>query len=364
MITLKFMLKTHLCPNCGSTTSKVHDYRTQKIKDVPIQNKKTFIILKKRRYVCKNCGKRFFENLDFLPKYHRITNRLAAYIINELSYMNNMSFVASKANVSSHTVKRIFDMVSYPTPDYLPEVISIDEFKGNSGNSDYHCIIVDPINHKVIDIIKDRKLHVLCSYFKKIKNRDKVKYVIIDMWKPYVEIVKTFFKNATIIIDKFHFMRYNTWAIEGVRKRIQKNMDPKLRRYYKRSRKLILAKYESLDEESKRELDIMLLYNDELRQAHFLKERFYKISKAKSSSEARKLLKEWIDLARRSGIKEYISCANTLGRWFKEIVNSFDVPYTNGWTGGFNNKIKVIKRNAFGFRNFERFRNRILHCCR
>lgn len=118
------------------------------------------------------------------------------------------------------------------------------------------------------------------------------------MWKPYVEIVKAFFKNATIIIDKFH-----------------------------------------------------------------LKERFYKVSNAKSSSEARELLKEWIDLARRSGIKEYISCANTLIRWFKEIVNSFDVPYTNGYIEDFNNKIKVIKRNAFGFRNFERFRNRILHCC-
>ncbi|WP_423236643.1 helix-turn-helix domain-containing protein, partial [Caloramator fervidus] len=80
-----------------------------------MQNKKTFIILKKRRYVCKNCGKRFFENLDFLPKYHRITNRLVAYIISELSCISSMSSVASKANVSSHTVKRIFDMVSYST---------------------------------------------------------------------------------------------------------------------------------------------------------------------------------------------------------------------------------------------------------
>ncbi|WP_207654284.1 transposase [Caloramator fervidus] len=108
----------------------------------------------------------------------------------------------------------------------------------------------------------------------------------------------------------------------------------------------------------------MLLYSDELRQAHFLKERFYKISNAKSFSEAREFLKEWIDLYRKNGIKEYISWTNTLNRWFKEIINSFDVPYTNGCIKGFNNKIKVIKRNAFGFRNFKRFRNRILHCCR
>lgn len=202
--------KPHFCPQCGSITSKIHDYRTQKIKDIPIQGKKTFIILKKHRYVCKCCAKRFFEYIELLPKYHRITNRIFAYIINELSCISSMSSVASKANVSFHSVKRIFDLVSYPSPSYLPEVISIDEFKGNSGNSDYHCIIVDPVNHKIIDIIKDRRLHALCSYFRKIKNRDKVKYVIIDMWKPYVEIVRAFFKNATIIIDKFHFMCYNT----------------------------------------------------------------------------------------------------------------------------------------------------------
>ncbi|WP_243120233.1 ISL3 family transposase [Caloramator sp. E03] len=355
--------KPHVCPVCGYTTSKVHDYRKQRIKDVPIQFKKTFIILRKRRLVCSECGKRFYEKLDFLPRYHRMTNRLSFFIINELSNVNSMKHVSLKANVSTHTVKRIFDTVSY-TAYSLPEVISIDEFKGNSGGSKYHCILVDPVNHKVIDIIKDRRFHILSDYFRNFKNRDKVKYVVIDMWSQYADIAKTYFKNATIIIDKFHFMRYNTWAIENVRKRIQKNMDKKLRRYYKKSRKLILARKDSLDEDSKRQLEIMLLYNDELRHAHYLKESFYKISDARSASEAKILLKEWIEIARKSGIKEYISCAETLSRWFKEIVNSFDVPYTNGCVEGFNNKIKVIKRNAFGFRNFNRFRNRILHCCK
>ncbi|HHY78432.1 MAG TPA: transposase [Clostridiales bacterium] len=94
-----------------------------------------------------------------------------------------------------------------------------------------------------------------------------------------------------------------------------------------------------------------------------MKELFYEFTEAKSSIEARELLIKWIKIACSSEIKDYVSCANTLSNWINEIVNSFDIPYTNGCTEGFNNKIKVIKRNAFGFRNFENFRTRILHCC-
>ncbi|SHH25084.1 Transposase [Caloranaerobacter azorensis DSM 13643] len=341
---------------------KIHDYRAQRIKDVPIQMKNTFLIIRKRRYVC-DCGKRFYEKLDFLPRYHRMTSRLVCSIIKELEQNYSMKSVAKRLNVSTNTVQRVFDYVSYSLNN-LPEAISIDEFKGNSDGVKYHCSIVDPINHKVLDIVKDRKFSCLSAYFKAFNNRDKVKYFICDMYRPFVDIAKTYFKNAKIVIDKYHFVRYNNWAIENVRKRVQKNMPIHLRKYYKRSRKLILARKDNLNEESKQQLEVKLLYSEDLRQVHYLKELFYKVTEAKSSNEARPLLKKWIDIAKSSGLKEYISIANTYSNWFNEILNSFDVTYTNGCTEGFNNKIKVLKRNAFGFRNFERFRNRILHCCR
>jgi len=360
-IHIQTKVKTHKCPACGSLTKRVHDYRYQRIKDIPIQSKNTFLVLRKRRYLC-HCGKRFYEKLDFLPRYHRMTNRLSAYIINELKSNYSVTSIANRLNISTHTVNRVFDHIQYFN-NTLPEVLSIDEFKGNSGGAKYHCILVDPKSKRVLDILKDRKIYVLTSYFKQFKDRSNVKYFITDMWRPYVDIAKTYFKNALIVIDKFHFIRHNIWAIEGVRKRIQKSMPANLRRYYKRSKKLVLAKYDSLDEESKKQLEIMLLYNDELRQAHYLKEHFYEFTQAKSSKEAKVLLRRWIEMALRSEIKEYVSCAKTYSIWFNEICNSFDVPYTNGCTEGFNNKIKVIKRNAYGFRNFDRFRNRILHCC-
>ena len=87
------------------------------------------------------------------------------------------------------------------------------------------------------------------------------------MWRPYVDLAQTFFPNAKIIIDKYHFIRQITWAIENVRKRLQKSMPASLRKYYKRSHKLILSRYQSLSTENKQACDLMLLYSDETKTA-------------------------------------------------------------------------------------------------
>ncbi|SKA97137.1 Transposase [Caloramator quimbayensis] len=289
---------------------------------------------------------------------------LSIYVIKELTDTYSMSSVAKRVNLSIDTIKRIFNNVSYPSATSLPEIIAIDEFKGNSGGAKYHCCIVDPVNRKVIDVIKDRQFHVLSDYFKKVKNRDNIEFFICDMWQLYIDLAKTYFKNVIIVIDKFHYIRHAMWAVEAVRKRIQKQLSIKLRKYFKRSKKLILKRFDLLDENSKLALQVMFSYNSDLAIAHTLKEKLLKIIEiASSSKEARTLLKEWIRLTQNSGLKEFERCANTYIRYFNEIVNSFDIPYTNACTEGFNNKIKIIKRNAFGFKSFDRFRNRILHCC-
>ncbi|QCX34048.1 transposase [Caloramator sp. E03] len=93
---------------------------------------------------------------------------------------------------------------------------------------------------KIIDVIKDRQFHVLSNYFKKIKNRDSVEYFICDMWQPYIDLDKTYFKNAIIVIDKFHYIRHAMWAVEAVRKHIQKELSVKLRKYFKKAKNLFL----------------------------------------------------------------------------------------------------------------------------
>lgn len=363
---IKIYLETkpreHTCPSCGSTTSRIHDYREQVIKDFPIQYQNTFLVLRKRRYVC-SCGKRFYESYDFLPRYHRMTNRLVHYICKELSKTSSMSAIAESANVSVSTVIRILNCINYQRTS-LPEVLSIDEFKGNAETGKYQCILVDGKKNRILDILPDRTQSHLIDYFRNIprKERYRVKFFVCDMWKQYVELARIYFPNAKIIIDKYHFIRQVTWAIENVRKRIQKTMPVNLRKYYKRSRKLILTRYHKLKEENKKAADLMLLYDDDLRQAHHLKEWFYEICQSDKYSYQRTAFYDWIISAEKSGIPEFMKCANTYRNWSKEIKNAFKYNYTNGPTEGFNNKIKVLKRVSYGLKNFERFRNRIIHC--
>lgn len=180
------------------------------------------------------------------------------------------------------------------------------------------------------------------------------------MWTPYTELAKIYFPHAKIIIDKYHFIRQVTWAIEGVRKRLQRSMPSSLRKYYKKSKRLILTRYQKLNEENKKACDLMLLYNDDLRKAHFLKEKIYDICQDHKYSRQRKDFFDWIKAAETSGLVEFEKCARTYRNWAKEILHAFKYPHiTNGPTEGFNNKIKVLKRISYGIRKFERLRTRI-----
>ena len=362
---VKFFLDTkpkpHICPNCGNSTTKIHDYRWQTIKDLPFQLKDCYLVLHKRRYAC-SCGKKFYESYEFLPKYLHRTKRLTWKIADLLRETTSLKSVAKTSNVSVATVCRILDSIHYSCPPFK-EAVSIDEFKGNARSGKYQCILVNPKNHSIMDILPDRTQSHLTDYFRQIdrSQRLRVKYFVCDMWQPYVDLAHTFFPNAKVCIDKYHFIRQITWAMENVRKRLQKTMTITMRKYYKRSHKLLLTRYHKLKEENKKVCDLMLLYNDDLRLAHWLKERFYDLCQDTKYSRQRNDFYDWIKIAESSGLKEFEKCANTYRRWAKEILNAFKYGITNGTTEGFNNKIKVLKRISYGIRSFERFRTRILH---
>ncbi|RKD33637.1 ISL3 family transposase [Lacrimispora algidixylanolytica] len=352
------------CPCCSSSTRRIHDYRTQEIDDIPFQGKAVTLVLRKRRYLCTDCGKRFYEHYSFLPLYHRRTRRLAFYVILLLRQTFSLKQVSLLTGVSVQTICRLLDTLNYAPPDRLPEAISIDEFKGNASTGKYQCILVDPKKHRILDILPDRTQSHLADYFRSIPRleRLKVKFFVSDMWLPYVELARVFFPHAKIIVDKYHFIRQVTWAIENVRKRLQRSMPATLRKYYKRSRKLILTRYKKLVDENKKACDLMLQYSDDLRLAHMMKEWFYDICQTESYRKQQQEFDDWIANARDCGITEFEKCAKTFRSWRKEILNAFKYGITNGVTEGFNNKIKVLKRSSYGIRNFKRFRTRILHC--
>jgi transposase len=182
------------------------------------------------------------------------------------------------------------------------------------------------------------------------------------MNKAYLGIAKSFLPRAKIIIDIFHVARYNTWAFDNVRRRVQKQLSPNYRKYFKRSRKLLLTRMNKLSDENKQAVNVMLGFSDDLTAAYLLKEKFYEFLDAKDYDDAKTKLDRFLMHANHLEIPEYNKCLTMLNNWREYILNYFKYRFTNGFTEGTNNKIKVIKRIAFGFRVFDNFRKRILLC--
>ena len=356
-------VKSHICPCCKQETSYIHDYRKRKIKDLSISGKHVTLIHNHRRYVCKNCGKRFAEDNSLAPKYYRVTLRLIDEIFKKTQSERSFTSIAKEVNLSISTVIRFFDMLAFNPPKKLPEVLSIDEFKGNTGDEKYQVIITNPADGTVLDILPDRKQSHLISYFKNW-NRDErnaVKFFVSDMWKPYAELSEIYLKEATQLVDKYHYVRQVIWAFERVRKKIQKKYGKENRLLFKHSKRVLTMRKNKLKPEQVEKVEYLLYFNDDLRSAYYLKELFYEILDCDDKKKGKEMLSKWILIAQNSRLKDYQDCATTLQNWSESIFNTFDYPYTNGFTEGCNNKIKVLKRNAYGYRNFNRFRKRILH---
>lgn len=348
------------CPRCSKPTDSIHDYRTQVVKDSPAFGKGVKLILRKRRYRCKSCGKCFYEKHDFLPKYYRMTTRLSAQIIDKLRQCVSYTHVAREMNLSVTTVMRIFDSVSYGTYKESPDALSIDEFKGNLGHQKYQTIMTDPLNKKVLDILPSRTSYILANRLKTV-DRSHVKYTVSDMSAAFGSLLNSFMPDALHCADKYHVTRLVVWALEHERKQVQKILPKEQRRYFKRSKSLLNRTYATLAEEEKQQVNIMLYYSANLSSAHYLKESFFNLRYSDTPEHFKKGLADWICTAQSSGLPKFQDCAKTLSRWFSSICNANQSGITNGFTEGCNNKIKVLKRISYGLRNFTRTRNRILH---
>lgn len=360
-IEIELPRRKHKCPECHRETERIHDYRMQRIKDISAFGKPVYLHLRKRRYACPNCGKRFYEHNTFLPRYHRMTNRKNAQIIDAFREQVSASCIARQHNISVSTAIRYFNLVSYSCKE-LPEVLSIDEFKGDAGGEKYQTILTDARNRKVIDILPNRKKADMIRYFHRFKNRKNVRYVVIDMNPHFREVAEVCFPKATIIIDRYHVTRQAIWALERVRKAEQKKLSDAWRRFCKHSKSILNKSPQKLKDEEREKLRIILALSSRLEIAYHLKNDFIFLMHSPDSDSAEELLADWIYRAENAQLLEFDECTRALHNWGPLILNSFDFPYTNGFTEGCNNKIKVLKRLAYGFRNFSRFRNRILHC--
>lgn len=254
------------------------------------------------------------------------------------------------------------NLLEFGQPAMLPKVLSIDEFRGNTEYGKFQCILTDPVHRKIVDILPTRYHAQIYEYLRAFPNRNQVQYFVMDMNREYLDLAKKLLPNAKIVIDRFHVVRYCTWALENVRKRIQSKLLPEQRKYFKRSRKLLLAHMCDLSAENKAVVERMLLISRDLREAYLLKEKFYDFMDSSNSTQAKERLRTFRTHAFVADLHEFSACMTMLKNWEPYILNAFDCPYSNGFTEGINNKIKVLKRIAFGYRSFRNFRTRIL-CC-
>ena len=233
------------------------------------------MLYRSRRYICPACGKRFAEACAFLGRYQRFTYHVTDKIMQLLHRRWSMKDIARDTKTSVSGVSRCLALFPQGKPAKLPKVLSFDQFKGNANGERFQCILTAPEERRILDILPDRKVSTIQSYLRSFSNRAEVQYVVMDMNQGYRDIAKTFFPNAKIVIDRFHVVRYCTWAMDNVRRDIQKTLMPATRKYFKRSRKLLTARRNTLSDEDKAAVDVMLNFSEKLYQAYALKELFF-----------------------------------------------------------------------------------------
>lgn len=360
-------VKEHTCPHCGLKTKRVHDYRVQKIKHLKVFERHTVIFYRKRRYVC-TCGKKFAEKNQIVQRYQRLSIECNQAIRIRSIKGKTFKETAEIYGISPSTVVRRFDDVAdemlQKEPKELPKVIAIDEYKGDTKEGKYQLIIADGETKEPIDILPNRYKKTLKQYLRKYGAQ--VEVVIMDMSPSFKAAVQQALGRPVVVADRFHFVRYIYWALDGVRRRVQSVWHDYDRKKCKKMRYVFHRNSEQLTEEDRWYLNRYLRFSDELKQAYELKESFVKwFHQAKENGQesilqTKELLARFYEQVEKAEIPEFKKAIKTLQNWQVEILNSFVYNYSNGFLEGINNVTKVLKRNAFGFRSFRRFRAKIL----
>ena len=366
-IYLESTSKLHLCPSCHCYTKNIHDYRIQKIQHINIGLTQSFLYLRKRRYICKHCGKKFYESYDFLQKYFRKSNEVYNSICKDLKQLKNFKTIAKDNNVCIPTVIRYMNysiLLNNKLLTRLPKRIGIDEFKGNCNHNKYQFHIFDLDTHKTIDILESRTYDFLENYFSKfsLHERLNVEIVSMDLYSPFKRIVKDKLQHATIIADTFHFTRIAIQPLDELRLNLWRNTKGKEKKYFKHIKHALMKDSSKLKEKESDKLLYAFEFSPILKSAYILKQQFLDIKKLSCFEDKEKAFRKWIEDAECSTIKEFSSSVKTLRQWHEYISNSFKFNLSNGPVEGKNNLIKTLKRISFGFKNLRNFRNRILIC--
>lgn len=361
-----------VCPKCGGRHLVKNGYRMRDFIGLPIGGKKTIIRMKVQRYKCNNgsCSYDQQEKIPFAKGSRSYTHRFAKYVVDLLKAMT-LKDVANLLNITWDTVKDIhqdFLTRHYSSPS-LKDVdsIGIDEFAVRKGHI-YKTIVVDLKSGRIIYVGEGRGANALDNFWKRIKKkRVHIKYVATDLSPAFISSVHENCPDVIHVFDHFHVVKLMNDKLDNIR-RIQYSMEKDInkRNVLKGTRYLLLKNgADILDEKFRTRLDNALDLNKPLFQAYYLKEKLKEIWNQINKQEAYSVLEDWIKQAKESKIPQLIKMANTLSAYRTGILAWYDCKISTGMVEGINNKIKVMKRTAYGFRDEKFFKLRLfaLHDC-
>ena len=366
------------CPYCNSKNIVKNGSRHRKIKYIPFQNYNIELELTIQRYICKDCKKTFSPSTNIVSDNSSISNNLKYTVALELQKNISLTSIAQKYNISISSVQRIMNSCYSDfkvNKEHLPEAICIDEFKSVKNiDGAMSFVFADYQSKSIIDIVEDRRLHSLTEYFSRfsLEARNNVKYICMDMYTPYISLVNSIFPNAKIVLDKFHIVNLVNRAFNQTRISIMNSIqDDSLKRKLKLFWKSLLKYYPDLCQvnyycqsfkrklSSKDKVDYLLEKCPELEVNFNIYQDIIQTIKLNNFNRFENTVKKYLTTKEKIS-KKMIIALRTLKKYMKYIENMFESNITNGLIEGLNNKIKSIKRTAFGYSSFSNFKKRIL----
>lgn len=365
-----------ICPRCGTKSHKLHQNHQYIVKDLPFGDKPVFLEINRRQFKCSKCKKPFSENLDFVRKKRTYTKRLAHKIIQEV-LDSDVHSVSSKGIVTTDEIERMLKDASEELDDSKPvglKRLGIDEIALVKGKGNYCAVLIDLDTSKLITILSGRTQEIiketLTGWGTEIL--EQIEEVSIDLWQGYKNVVMELMPHAQVVADRFHVMTQINKELDIQRKREKRNIEESIKKAKNISKKYKLeqilsglknSKYpllkneDNLNEEQNNKLIQVKSVSPVLKEMHELKEKIIKIFNQTN---------DWYIGVFKIGMwlweakKYFPKSNNTIIRWFDNIIGYFDNKTTSGVVEGINNKLKLIKRSGYGFRNFNNFRIRCL----
>lgn len=352
---------TACCSGCGRAVTRIHETIIRTVRDLPILDAQTWLLVPRRRLLCSHCGPSL-EQLSWLDRYARVTRRLAESVA-RLCRVLTVKHVADFFGLSWDQVKEIDkralrDQVG--TVDLSSvEVIGMDEFALHKGHR-YATVVVEPYRKEVLWIGQGRSRESLRPFFELLGEAGcrRLKAVVMDMNASYEQEVRLHAPHAAVVYDLFHVVaKFGREVIDRVRVDEANRLrhDKRARKVVKTSRWLLLRNRQNVKEGDMLRLQELLEANQNLMTVYVLKEDLKQLWRFDCVEEAALFWEQWYRRAVESGIKPLMLFARRLKGYLHGILNHCDWPLHTGLLEGINNRIKVIKRMAYGFRDHEYF---------